>query len=234
MADELKDKVTPLGDPESVAGVGNNGSGEEKPASPGAPTSTEPSEKAKVEGLIDAVEQINTSPRPQRIVGPMGTPYEAFDRTYTQRPLSMLGGMSFIRIVGKAIDSALAGDDAPTFAEIAGASTLDVSGLTNIDGFMRMLARLSMYAENLFKDIYMLALSVPVGERGIVSDILDMPCEDQDGVKRGGLDYDDGTEILKVFVAQNSKELVKLFRDQAPSLVRQIQDAVSTPEQSTP
>lgn len=80
----------------------------------------------------------------------------------------------------------------------------------------------------------MLALTVPVGERAIVGDILDMPSEEIEGVKRGGLDYEDGAEILKVFIAQNSKELVKLFRDQAPGLVRQIQDAVSTPAQSTP
>lgn len=214
-----------------IADVVNNEDKSEPQPAPKVEREPEPSEKEKIDALIAAVDAIDDSPREQRIAGSSSSVYKEFDRTYIQRKLGIMGGLKFVRIIGKALDNAITGEDAPSLNDIIGiGSFADLSGMSGIDAFTKIITRLSMYQEDLITQIYMLALNVPVGEQPIVKEIMDSPPED-DGT--GGLTYEDGTQILKVFVAQNSEELVRLFRQEAPNMVKIVQGAISKQDSST-
>lgn len=197
------------------------------PAPAAAPTPP-PTEAEKVDDLIETVAP-SAAVREQRIfVLDDTSPYNGFDRTYTQKPLSFFGKTEFVRLIGRAIDNALSGDDGVSITQLVGVGNLN--DLTTTDVFIKALARLAEYAPDLLKQSYMISLGVPRHERDVVSNILDMSNDPESG---GGLSDDDGFAIMETFVAQNAKTLADFFTVRLRKIVEQTTAAVNTSTQDS-
>lgn len=191
-------------------------------------------EGAKIDALLEGI-QPSVQQREQRIAGPPGTIYDGFDATYVQRKLSFFGKLDFVRVVSKAVNDALQEDSSITLKQLAGLGSMEELNLSTADIYLRMMVGVASHVPQLFKDIYMIALAVPAHDRNVVSQIMELPAED-DGT--GGLSDDDGMAILTTFIDQNSKVMADFFREQGPKLVKQISEAIGasapTPESSKP
>jgi hypothetical protein len=189
-----------------------------------APKSTQ--ERA-VDELIEAVDPTDVV-REITLTGAAGSEVEGWSKTYKQRRLSALPRLDFIRIVGSALDKAMADGSMSVqqLAEAAGAAGGGFSGINigTADVFIRILARLAMAAPDLVNDVIMLALGVPLGERPIVEIILNQP-EEEDG--SGGLSDDDFFGIAETFVNQNAKAINDFFAKRGVDLVQKAQKALA-------
>ena len=195
------------------------------------PTTTppveEPTEGEKIDNLVETVSP-EAAHRPQRIAGPKDTPFEGFDRTYVQKPLSFFGKTEFVRLISHAIDNAMKGEDGLSITKLMGVTSMQE--LTSADIFVRALVRLAENTPDLLKDVYMISLNVPRHERDIVSQIFDMPAE-EDGT--GGLSDEDGIAIMNTFVEQNAKALMGFFRDEMPKVVERTQKLLGAQTQAS-
>lgn len=199
----------------------------EAPSAPPVEAPQPPSEQERVDELIETV-QPSAAIRSQRIfVNDPTSPYNGFDKTYVQKPLSFFGKTEFVRIVGKAIDAALSGEDGTSVTQLIGVGSLN--DLSQADVFIKALARLAEYAPDLLKSAYMISLGVPRHERDVVSAILDMPQDDEAG---GGLSDDDGFAIMETFVAQNAKALSDFFTVRLRKIVEETTAAVNQTQDS--
>jgi hypothetical protein len=120
---------------------------------------------------------------------------------YIQKPLSFFGKIELFSVVGKSVDKALA--DGASIGDILG----DVSNLENplststteADVFIQAIVKIAEHAPELLKDLYLVILAVPRGERERVKELLE------------NLDDDEGIGILETFVDQNWEVLTNFF-----------------------
>lgn len=196
---------------------------------------TQQTEAEKVDELIDAVAP-PVKKREQRIAGGPGSPFEGFDKTYTQQKLSFFGKLEFVRLSSRAISKAMTasdGEEAVNLTDLIGVQS--AQDITSADVFIRAIARLAEFAPEIVKDIYMISLNVPAHEREIVAAILDEPFDDE--TQTGGLSDDDGFAIMETFVAQNARVMRDFFREKLPQIAEQVRKAVEpdpTPAPSKP
>lgn len=194
-----------------------------------APNTKEPkgTQEKAVDDLLEAADPSDVV-REITLKGAPETEVAGWEKTYKQRRLSALPRLDFIRIVGSALDKAMADGQMSVqqLAEAAGAAQGGLSGINigTADVFIRIIARLAMAAPELINDIIMLALGVPRGERPIVEIILNQP-EEEDG--SGGLSDDDFFGIAETFVNQNAKAINDFFAKRGVDLVAKAQKALA-------
>lgn len=178
------------------------------------------STEEKTAALMDAVRG-DRKTREQRIslTFPNG---ERFEQTYVQKKLSFFGKIDFMELAGRAIEDITNGDKPVSIGKLI--EGVDVNDLDSADSFVQLIVRVATHAKTFLKDAYLLALNVPEYDKDTVRTILDMPHDEETG--DGGLDDEAGFEILELFVEQNIKALVTLFRERMPALGKAIGEAV--------
>lgn len=125
---------------------------------------------------------------------------------FTQRPLSFFGKIEVFGALGGAVEKALQGGlSLGEILEDVPDSKSSVSEFAEADQFIKSIARLVQYAPDFLKELYVISLGVPSGERDYVKMIMELP-EDE-----GGLSDDQGIQILETFVSQNWDVLLDFF-----------------------
>lgn len=149
---------------------------------------------------------------------------ETWRRVYVQKPLSFAGMLQFTGLIGDRISQAMSGpdglsldgiinaDEAPSMAAILGRD--DFAG---VDAFVKGIAKLAMYVPDVIEDCQCIWLRVPFHERPIVKEIWSRSPED------GGLTFENGEEMLEIFLAQNYQEVEAFFGVRLPRLLKKVQ-----------
>jgi hypothetical protein len=149
-----------------------------------------------------------------------------FEKTYVQKPLSFSGMMQFTGLIGEKLSEAMSGAngmtvdgmiaDSETIA-VAGQAVVSQSDLSNVDSFVKGLARLASYAPTLTDELQCIWLRIPYNERPLVKEVWSRAPED------GGLSISDGSEMLNLFIDQNWNEVEAFFVEQAPQILKRVQ-----------
>ncbi len=166
---------------------------------------------------------------------------EDYSFTFVQKPLSFFGKLDFFAVIGKALDTAMGGEDPLSLAELFEELPDDpeefkIQDLKDQNTFVRGIAKVVAYAPEMLGDLYCVALAVPKGRRKIVKSVMELPAED------GGLTDADGIAILETFIEQNWQVLVDFFKGPAKGLATKIGKQIgsvqksrsSKPSKSTP
>lgn len=179
--------------------------------------------KSQTEAAMDAISS-RKAHRDQHVQGLPDTPFEAFDRIYTQKPLSAIPRLELIRIISEALNKTISTQDAGLVSFIAElrAGSNDESGAAGV--IMQLITRLGMTSTTAIPEIMMLSLGVPSYERDLVEGVWQQQ-EDPSG--RGGLSDDDLEAILETFVDQNAQSLVDFFGKRIPKLVARVREILS-------
>jgi hypothetical protein len=148
-----------------------------------------------------------------------------YERMYVQRPLSYFGKIEVFGLLGATVDKAM--KDGMSIDSVMQVGDVFAGQANNMDSFIGGIARLAMYAPELLMELYCIGLGVPRGEREWVKSVWERPAAE------GGLNDEDGLEILALFVEQNgealrdfftqkmpdvAKDLMTMFTDQAPAV----------------
>lgn len=152
--------------------------------------------------------------------------------TYTQKPLSFFGKMEFFAVMGKALDSAMAGPEGFSVDELVGAvgsgGVTSTQELIGADQFVQAIARIATFAPEIIADLYCVILAVPRGDRDLAKYLMEQP-EDE-----GGLSDEAGFQILNVFVDQNWETLSDFFGKRIKPLMEKVQGRMSERQPSKP
>lgn len=170
---------------------------------------------SKLAEELDAIEPRGAH-RKQRI-GPQSGVHEY----YVQKPLSFFGKMQFFEVLGRAVDTAMAGDNGLTLGSLFGGSPKMITpggevtfeNLNDADVFVKGIAKLSSYAPELITELYCIFLGIPQGDRPWAREAMQKSEED------GGLSDDDGVEILETFIDQNGEAMRAFFVDKLQPLL---------------
>lgn len=146
---------------------------------------------------------------------------------YTQRPLSFFGKIEIFGILGSAIEKALS-DGGLSLGEILQDVPDKKSEFAEADQFIKSLAKIAQFAPEFLKDLYVISLGVPAGERDYVKSIMELP-EDQ-----GGLSDEQGIQILETFIAQNWDVLLDFFTKKILPLFNQLSKSDQASPSSKP
>jgi hypothetical protein len=141
--------------------------------------------------------------------------------TFVQRPLSFFGKLDFFSVLGKAIDTAMGGDDPLSLAELFeelpdDPEQFQLQNLKDQNTFVRGIAKVVAYAPEILGELYCVALAVPKGKRKVIISVMELPAEE------GGLSDEDGMAILDTFVEQNWQVLLDFFKGPAKELATKI------------
>lgn len=159
---------------------------------------------------------------------------------FVQKPLSFFGKLDFFSVLGKALDTAMSGEDGISLAEMFeelpdDPAEMRAQDLKDQATFVRGLAKLVAYAPEMFADVYCVILAVPKGRREMVKQLMSAP------ESEGGLSDEDGVGILDTFIDQNWEVLLDFFKGPAKRLAQKIGGKVaaeksvsSQPSQSSP
>jgi len=150
------------------------------------------------------------------LLGPSG-----LQRTYRQRPLSYMGKLELVGLLGrmmvKARQEGVSFDDVFDVIENTGETSSDVDRVLGVAG------HLLTYAPELIRELYALALGVPRDERQLFFDLLDLHPDE------GGLSDDEGFAVLETFVAQNMDVLKTFFVERIQPMIERVRGI--TPQQ---
>ena len=139
-----------------------------------------------------------------------------YERMYVQRPLSYFGKIEIFGLLGATVDKAM--KDGMSIDSVMQVGDVFSGQANNVDSFIGGIARLAMYAPELLMELYCIGLWVPRGERDWVKSIWERP-EGQ-----GGLNDQDGLEILAVFVQQNGEALRDFFTQKMPEAAKDLME----------
>lgn len=137
-----------------------------------------------------------------------------YERMYVQRPLSYFGKIEVFGLLGETIDKAM--KDGMSVDSVLQVGDVFMGGGGSADGLIGGIARLAMYAPDLLMELYCISLAVPRGERDWVKSVWER------SEAEGGLNDDDGLEILAVFVAQNGEALRDFFTQKMPGVAESL------------
>lgn len=135
---------------------------------------------------------------------------------FTQRPLSYFGKIELISVLGNVLDKALAEGGMSISDLLEDVPVNDPGALSEADQFIKSIARIVSFAPDFLKELYVIALNVPRGDRDYVKSVMELP-EDE-----GGLSDDQGIQILETFVDQNWEVLLDFFRNRIVPLVSRV------------
>lgn len=140
---------------------------------------------------------------------------------FNQKPLSFFGKLDFFAVLGKALDTAMAGEGGISLAEMFDElpddpAQLRAQDLKDQNTFVRGLAKIVAYAPEMLADVYCVILAVPKGRRDLVKQLMAAP------ESEGGLSDEDGIGILNTFIDQNWEVLVDFFKGPARELAQKI------------
>ena len=134
-----------------------------------------------------------------------------------QKPLTFFGKIEFFSVVGKAVQTILI--DGGSLSEILDTPDYDPnvpiqSQVTDADVFVKALSKIVEAAPELLKDLYLVILNVPKGQREYYALRLEELSDDQ------------GMQILDVFVDQNWEVMVSFFNEKMLPLFNKISKKV--------
>lgn len=134
-----------------------------------------------------------------------------------QKPLSFFGKIEFFSVVGKAVQKILI--DGGSLSELLDAPDFDPtvplsSNVTDADVFVKALSRIVESAPELLKDLYLVILAVPKGQRDYYALRLEELTDEQ------------GMQILNVFVDQNWEVMTSFFTEKMLPLWNKISQKV--------
>jgi len=162
-------------------------------------------------------------------------PESGMDRTYVQRPLSYFGKLELYSILGDAISKSMEGPDGLTIdgmvkAAVPVGMSIKSGGLApnqieEMDQFITGIAKLATAAPDIFLDLYCVFLAVPRFEREWAKDMMRRPPND-DTPSEGGLNDEEGFEILERFIDQNVEAIRDFFVRQGPRAGRRASQAL--------
>lgn len=164
---------------------------------------------------MSATEVVETlEPKAQNVVYEFGLDNHL---KFIQRPLSFFGKIELIAVLGEAIDKAIE-------SGVSVAGLLEESTDPNIEAnnFVRTLASLAAFAPDVLKEIYLISLGVPKGDREYVGMIMELPAED------GGLTDEQGIQILETFVDQNAEVMVDFFKNKILPMFNRVLEQVNS------
>jgi len=137
--------------------------------------------------------------------------------TYVQRPLSYFGKMEWFALLAEAIDRVM--QDGTTVTDmlsqvgvVGDRSSISVSDFTDADTFIRSMAKLAQAMPEFFEESYCMWLNVARGDREYVKAIMKQPEDD------GGLNDEQGFEIMERFLDQNVGAIESFFVERLPKL----------------
>lgn len=137
-----------------------------------------------------------------------------YERMYVQRPLSYFGKIEIFGLLGATVDKAM--KDGMSIDSVMQVGDVFAGQANNMDSFIGGIARLAMYAPELLMELYCIALAVPRGERDWVKSVWERPASE------GGLNDEDGLEVLAVFVEQNGEALRDFFTQKMPDVAKDL------------
>jgi hypothetical protein len=144
-------------------------------------------------------------------------------RTYIQAPLGIVGKLRLFQILADAMDEAVKDDGGKAIAGLFGMNTDEWDGetvsLDDISGSVDMmtgLVKLAKYAPDLVLDVYCVALRIPTDEWNYAKQLMELPVEE------GGLNDDDGMDVLELFIDQNRENLKSFFVERIQPLIKKI------------
>jgi len=134
-----------------------------------------------------------------------------------QKPLSFFGKIEFFSVVGKAVQKILI--DGGSLSELLDTPDFDptvplTSNVTDADVFVKALSKIVESAPELLKDLYLVILSVPKGQREYYALRLEELTDEQ------------GMKILDTFVDQNWEVMTSFFKEQMLPLFNKISKKV--------
>ncbi len=134
-----------------------------------------------------------------------------------QKPLTFFGKIEFFSVVGKAVQTILI--DGGSLSEILDTPDYDPSvpiqsQVTDADVFVKALSKIVEASPELLKDLYLVVLNVPKGQREYYALRLEELSDDQ------------GMQILDVFVDQNWEVMVSFFKEKMLPLFNKISTKV--------
>lgn len=143
---------------------------------------------------------------------------------FRQRPLSFFGKIELFGVLGSAVEKAIK-NGGVSISEFLGDGPATLDRVSEADSFIAAIARLAQEAPDFLSDLYVIALSVPKGEREFVKAVMELHADD------GGLSDEDGMKILNTFIDQNWEALRDFFALQLMPLVTKLMN--SQPDQES-
>jgi hypothetical protein len=158
-------------------------------------------------------------------VGPQG-----HAREYVQKPLSFIGKMQWFALVGDVLDKAMSGPNGISLNSLFDTpqgrdGQLTVDDFRDADLFVHAVGKLLAVAPDFLVKSYAIWLNVPDYEREIVAAMMKLP-EDE-----GGLNDDDGMEMIEVFIDQNFEALRRFFGEKIGGIQKRIAAKMGQPQQ---
>jgi hypothetical protein len=170
--------------------------------------------KAKPEAMEESDEILDTL-APAEIYYEIGEGDEKI--VFVQKPLTFFGKIEFFSVVGKAVQKILI--DGGSLSELLDTPEFDptvplASSVTDADVFVKALSKIVEAAPELLKDLYLVILAVPKGQRDYYALRLEELTDEQ------------GMQILDVFVDQNWEVLTSFFTEKMLPLYNKISQKV--------
>lgn len=156
-----------------------------------------------------------------------------YERVYLQKPLSFFGKLELARILGEALDKAMAGEDGLSLADLwdmpeRTEGQVTVQDIMDADNFVRGIMKLTSYAPDLIGELYCVALNIPRDRREQFKRLMELP-EDE-----GGLSDEAGIGIFETFIDQNWDVLLDFFKNRLMPLFQKMGAKFEIPQSSKP
>ena len=171
--------------------------------------------KAPVNETTETVDEILDTLTPNEVYYELG---EGDDKiVLVQKPLTFFGKIEFFSVVGKAVEDILS--DGGSLSALLETPNYDptvplAANATDADVFVNALSKIIANGPELLKDLYLVILHVPKGERQYVSYRLEELTDEQ------------GVQILDTFVEQNWEVMVSFFTERMLPLFNKISKKV--------
>ncbi len=142
-----------------------------------------------------------------------------YHRVYLQKPLSFIGKMKWLALVGGVLDKSMQGNGGLTVSsllETPQGTSLTPDAFRNADTFVQAISKLVMYSPDFMLDSWQIWLNVPSHEEELFKQVVSLP------ESEGGIGDNMAEQILLTFVAQNGEALRSFFSDRLPRLQRAV------------
>lgn len=162
----------------------------------------------KEEPKVDVVDVIEpkVEPKARLLV------FDTETRSFTQASLSFFNKTKFMGLVGETLDAAMK-EGLSVNDVLEGGQLSQITNVTDIDSFMRLVSKVARYAPDFLKDCYLLWLNVPAGERDWARDALD------------NISDDEGIDIIETFIDQNWGALESFFLEKLAQIAKRVAQA---------
>jgi hypothetical protein len=177
------------------------------PVAVAEPPAPEPEPVPEKEEELDVLNVLEPNVEPREVT----LRHAGHERVYVQKPLAYFRKMEFFGLLGKTIDEAMEGDDGLRVNSLFGAVPTSVTEVTDLDGFLALVAKIASHAPDFLKEAYLLWLDVPKTERPWARDALDYVTDQE------------GEDILNTFIDQNWESLESFFGERAQRVLKRIQ-----------